>query len=163
MSGTGETTIRPALSADHAQVHALFAQVDAMHRARLPEVFRASPGPARAAGWWEERIAGQDCALLVADHMGELLGLVELVDSAAPSSPLHHPRRHALIDTLVVKEGHQRRGIGRALMEAAHAWAIARGLGQVQLNVWEANPEARAFYEALGYATLSRKLGRRLS
>ena len=47
-------------------------------------------------------------------------------------------------------------------MDAAHQWARARGLTRVELNVYEFNEGARAFYAALGYETLSRKLGRSL-
>lgn len=75
---------------------------------------------------------------------------------------MFRPRRWAVVETLVVRDDRRRRGVGRALLEAAHAWAGARGLKEVQLNLWEVNAEARSFYEALGYRTLSRKLGRSL-
>jgi len=154
--------IRPAARGDYEQVSALFAQVDALHREASPDVFRGVAGPARTIEWLEARIASDELALLVADDAGDLLGVVEVVDSAPPSSPLLEPRRYAVVEGLVVRDDQQGRGVGRALMEAAHAWASERGLEQVQLHVWEFNAEARSFYEALGYQTLSRKLGRRL-
>lgn len=125
-------------------------------------MFREPTGPARSLEWLTERLGREGLALLVAEDAGALVGLVEVADVAAPASPVHTPRRYAVVDTLVVAQGEQRRGIGRALMDAAHAWATGRGLKQVQLSVWEFNAAARAFYEALGYDTLSRKLGRSL-
>lgn len=154
--------VRPAATGDYEQLCALFAQVDTMHREALPEVFQGIDGPARTREWVEQRIQGEEFALLVADRAGELLGLLEAVDSASPSTPLVKARRFVVVETLVVRPDRQRQGVGRQLMEALHAWAGERNVNQIQLHVWEFNESARAFYEALGYDTLSRKLGRTL-
>jgi len=45
----------------------------------------------------------------------------------------------------------RRRGLGRAMMDAAEAWLKARGVPKVQLMVRDDNREARGFYERLGY------------
>ncbi len=54
-----------------------------------------------------------------------------------------------VLEIVVDQDG---RGIGRALLEAAEAWAAAAGLARVSLAVFAANP-ARGFYEHLGYET----------
>jgi GNAT superfamily N-acetyltransferase len=41
--------------------------------------------------------------------------------------------------------------LGRALMEEAERWARSRGYGQITLNVFERNEQARRFYDRLGY------------
>src|SRR5258706_14847675 len=51
---------------------------------------------------------------------------------------------------LAVAPGHRRRGLGRALMEAAETWLRARGAPKLQLMVREGNDAALGFYEALG-------------
>ena len=43
------------------------------------------------------------------------------------------------------------KGIGTALIEASHAYARKEGYRQICLWVFEANTDARAFYEHLGY------------
>jgi ribosomal protein S18 acetylase RimI-like enzyme len=43
-------------------------------------------------------------------------------------------------------------------MDAAQEWAIARGATAIELNVYEFNEAAQAFYRQLGYATLSRRM-----
>jgi GNAT superfamily N-acetyltransferase len=58
---------------------------------------------------------------------------------------------HAHVEVITVRESAQGRGIARALMEAAEAWARSRGHGHVTLNVFAANTRARAVYERLGY------------
>jgi ribosomal protein S18 acetylase RimI-like enzyme len=42
-------------------------------------------------------------------------------------------------------------GAGRALMDAAVAWLIGRGLNQIRLWVFEGNARARAFYHRYGF------------
>jgi ribosomal protein S18 acetylase RimI-like enzyme len=82
-------------------------------------------------------------------------------EDQAPDDPLLAPRRFAMVDMLAVRGDRRRRGIGRALMEATHRWAEGCGLEEVALNVWEFNQRAIAFYEHLGYETLSRQMVRR--
>jgi GNAT superfamily N-acetyltransferase len=47
-------------------------------------------------------------------------------------------------------------------MERAHAWALDKGINQIQLNVWEFNEGAIAFYEKLGYTVASRTMWKSL-
>lgn len=57
----------------------------------------------------------------------------------------------------------QRRGLGRALMEAAEAWLAARQCPKLMLMVRHDNLATKAFYAALGYeAQAVETLGRRL-
>lgn len=48
------------------------------------------------------------------------------------------------------------RGIGRALFMFMQEDAKARGFTRIELNMWEFNEGALAFYEALGFTTYRR-------
>jgi ribosomal protein S18 acetylase RimI-like enzyme len=52
---------------------------------------------------------------------------------------------------LAVAPAHRRGGLGRAMMDAAEAWAAQRGVWKLQLLVRDDNHKARGFYERLGY------------
>ncbi len=52
---------------------------------------------------------------------------------------------------LVVDERHRRRGVGRALVEAATAWAGASGYRVITVRSDTRREESRAFYPALGF------------
>jgi GNAT superfamily N-acetyltransferase len=52
---------------------------------------------------------------------------------------------------LVVDAGHQRRGVGRALLRQAEQWATDRGYRDVRLRSNAVRAEAHRFYQAQGY------------
>ncbi|WP_240615890.1 GNAT family N-acetyltransferase [Nakamurella deserti] len=54
-----------------------------------------------------------------------------------------------------IDEGFRGRGLGRALMLAAHGWAQSQGATVVELNVFGGNAVARALYTSLGYTERS--------
>lgn len=60
-------------------------------------------------------------------------------------------RDHAHIEVLTVAESAEGRGLGRALLEAAEAWARSRGYPLITLNVFAVNQRARAVYARNGY------------
>ncbi len=55
------------------------------------------------------------------------------------------------VEVLVVDEGVEGRGVGRALMDRAEAYAAGEGAIAVTLTVFRRNERARKVYEALGY------------
>ena len=65
---------------------------------------------------------------------------------------------HGHVSDIVVADGAEGRGVGRALMAAGESWSRGRGHRLLSLNVFEANTRARALYERLGFATDTMKL-----
>ena len=73
-------------------------------------------------------------------------------------TPLFHAPGHlARVTALSIRDGYQRRGIGKALMAAAEQWSWASGAARVDLTSGNHRPEAHRFYESLGYGTDSRR------
>jgi ribosomal protein S18 acetylase RimI-like enzyme len=62
-----------------------------------------------------------------------------------------HGQRTLFVYEIEIDEGHRGRGFGRATMLLAENEARARGLSQVQLNVFGGNDVARSLYRSLGY------------
>jgi ribosomal protein S18 acetylase RimI-like enzyme len=154
--------IRCAVRADLPSIEALFADADAYHSARLPDRFRATEGPARPQEHLLALVEGADRAVLLAEDGEGALGFVTVKLQDTPPIPIFVPRRIGVIDTLCVRASARRRGIGRALMAAAETWLREHGAHDVELTVYDANREAVAFYEALGYGLLSRRMSRKL-
>jgi GNAT superfamily N-acetyltransferase len=86
-------------------------------------------------------------AYVAVEEVGTPLGLVAIHPDADYFTG--HPR--AYVDILVVAPEVEGRGVGRALMEHAEAWARAHRCREVVLDVFAGNEAARAFYERCGY------------
>lgn len=155
--------IRQATDNDYGGLCEVFEEGDAFHREALPRVFREPDGPARTRGYVSSIIADDSACLFVAEHGSQIIGLVLTFVREAADIPIMASRRYAVIDNLVVKTKFRRFGVGQALLDRAHRWVSRRGVTDVELNVWEFNKGAIAFYEKMGYATASRKMWKSLS
>jgi RimJ/RimL family protein N-acetyltransferase len=86
-----------------------------------------------------------DAAVFVADDDGGIVGRLSL------ARDLHSASRHVADLGLMVASTHRRRGIGRALLEQAVAWAGEARVSKLELHVFPWNEPALALYEALGF------------
>lgn len=154
--------IRPAREEDFEDLCDIIAQVDELHREHLPRRFRAPDGPARSGEFLLQAIENAEVGLFVAEVERSLTGFVHVVIREAPDIPIVVPRRYAVVDNLAVKNRWRRTGVGRALMKRAEDWASAQEASSLELNVYAFNRPAAAFYEALGYKTLSHRMVKRL-
>jgi GNAT superfamily N-acetyltransferase len=154
--------IRHAIDADYEDLCPLLAGLDAYHRAARPDLFQAADGPARTRAFIAGLIAGPDSTILVAEAPqesgGVLAGFAMLLLQVRSGLPIVVPRRLVVVENLFVDDDHRRAGIGRALLDRARAWAVARHAGHVEIAVHEFNRDAVRFYEALGYETSTRRL-----
>ena len=150
--------IRPAALEDYEALCAIFGQVDALHCEALPQVFQEPDGPVRSNEYIAATISNENMVLFVAESDGQIIGLVQAYVQEAPDIPLFVPRRYAVIDSVAVKQDFRRSGVGQALIEKAERWAKDKKASQIELNVWEFNAGAAAFYDKLGYETARRTM-----
>jgi len=101
----------------------------------------------------ERKLAVQPHLFLVGEVNGEVVATVMA----------GYDGHRGWVNYLAVTPAQQRKGLGRALMQAAEAGLLAQGCPKLNIQVRSANAAALAFYRKLGYAqdeTVS--LGKRL-
>lgn len=141
--------IRRAEAGDLAGVHRLLEQVLAVHAEGRPDLFRAG-----TRKYTDEELLGifADDArpVFVAVEGGAVLGhaFCELNDYRQSNNM--QPILSLYIDDICVDEKSRGRHVGTALYRHVLDYARELGCHNVTLNVWECNPGARAFYEAMG-------------
>jgi RimJ/RimL family protein N-acetyltransferase len=86
-----------------------------------------------------------DAAVYVAELDGELAGRLSLGRDPHPASA------HVADLGLMVDARFRRRGVGRALLEAAVAWAGESDVTKLELHVFPWNEPAIALYESFGF------------
>jgi GNAT superfamily N-acetyltransferase len=157
-----DLTIRPATAQDYDDLCEIIAEVDALHRKQCPHIFQRPPGPARERAYILDVLADENHGLFVAEIGGRVAGFLHLIAYDTPPVPILVPRRLAMVDNLAVRRDLRRAGIGRALMGRAEAWAREQGAAELELNVFEFNAGAIAFYRSLGYKTRTRRMSKAL-
>lgn len=101
-----------------------------------------------AGAYWHGVLAevrGGTRLLFVAREGGRLLGSVQLALATKANA-----KHRAEVEKLAVLTAERSRGLGTALMEAAHAAALARGRTLLILDTRRGDP-AEALYRHLGY------------
>ena len=137
------------------QVNRLRKQVNDLHVAGKPDVFK--PGfcdELRDFVYAIHNDPEQDIA--IAEQDGDILGFAVLHHIQKPENPFMYERDFLDIDEFCVDEGHRRQGVGTALMAFIREYACEKGFRRIELNMWEFNQDALAFYEAAGFTTFRR-------
>lgn len=98
--------------------------------------------------------------LLVCETEGELSGFVLGAIEVHGDDLLDAP--FITVQYLAVAEKFRKQGIADQLLRELEAEAARRGIGTIDLLVWESNTAARSLYEKRGYATLERRMVKRL-
>lgn len=86
-----------------------------------------------------------DAAVFVADDGGRLVARLSLARDPHPACA------HVADLGLMVAASHRRRGLGRALLEQAVAWARGAGVAKLELHVFPWNGPALRLYERFGF------------
>jgi len=102
-----------------------------------------------AAAWWRDRTpqiaAGTTTALVAVEPSGRIVGSTLLFRMTQPNAP-----HRAEIGKVLVHRAARRRGIGRALMEAAESIAREEGRWLLILDT-QSGTDAELMYVALGW------------
>lgn len=96
---------------------------------------------------------------LVAAQNADIVGLATVHLRHA----LNHAAPLAQLSLLVVDERVRGRGVGRALVAAAEAWAREHGCRRMVVTTALQRSDAHAFYERIGYAHTGRRYGKDFS
>jgi len=147
--------IRLAKESDLDSVNILRKQVNDLHVAGKPEVFR--PGfPEELRNHIHTIFRDPEQEIAVAEQDGAICGFAVLHHINRPENPFMYERDFLDIDEFCVDENHRRQGIASAMIGFIREYAIEKGFHRIELNMWEFNQDALAFYEAAGFATFRR-------
>ena len=141
--------IRFAKKEELEQKNPLRAPAAPLHNQNRPDVYPPfSPALAEEAlKLWED----SDADTIVAVQDGAAAGYAVVFYRDIPSSPHSVARRVCHIEEFAVDEAYRRRQIGAQLFDFIKTRAKEKGFCQIQLNVWDFNKPALAFYQAMGF------------
>ena len=147
--------IRFAKEDELERINVLRKQVNDLHVEGRPDVFK--PGfNEELQNYVYYIFKDPEQKIVVADKDGEICGFAILHHIYKPENPFMKVRDFLDIDEFCVDEKHRREAIATAMVEFIKNFAIEQGYHRLELNMWEFNQDALAFYEAAGFETFRR-------
>ncbi len=147
--------VRFAGREDLEAVNVLRREVNDLHVAGKPEVFK--PGFSDELRdyiyvIWDD----PQKDIVVAEESGVICGFAVLSHIVRPENPFMYQRDFLDIDEFCVASAYRRHGVATAMIDFIRDIAKERGIRRIELNMWEFNQDALAFYEAVGFTTFRR-------
>ena len=148
-------SVRFAKEAELERINALRKQVNDLHVKGKPEIFK--PGfPKELADHIYTIWNDPEQRIVVCERSGEICGFAVLHRIIRPETPFMFERDFLDIDEFCVDEAHRRTGVATEMIAFIRAYAKEQGFQRIELNMWEFNQDALAFYEAVGFSTYRR-------
>ena len=141
--------IRFAINEDIPGILALLQQVGQLHYEGRPDIFRTGAqkyGPSQVMAMLNK----PGTPIFIAAEDEKVLGYCFCVVKKHEKDPVFNDYTELYIDDLCIDAACRRRGVGKALYEAARRYAKQRGCHNVTLNVWNFNEDALEFYKSCG-------------
>ena len=148
-------TARFAREEDLERVNELRRQVNDVHVDGRPETFK--PGFCdelrdHLFTIWKD----PNQRIVVAEQEGKVCGFAVLNHIVRPENPFMYVRDYLDIDEFCVDENSRRQGAASAMIAFIRDWAKEQGFSRLELNMWEFNRGALAFYEVADFKTYRR-------
>jgi GNAT superfamily N-acetyltransferase len=144
-------TVRRADEADAELISLLNADVQSLHAAAMPAIFK-KPGPETFPPTQARMLLINPSNLIfVAEVDSEPAGYAyaELIHQS--ESPFRYAWDEVHLHHISVRREHRRKGMATALLEAIRRSAHELGIKRVTLQAWSFNEEAQAFFRQQGF------------
>ena len=147
--------IRFAKENELVRVNELRKQVNDLHVEGKPEVFKAGFNDELRDyiyNIWDD----PEQEIVVADLDGTICGFAVLHHIVKPATPFMYERDFINVDEFSVNKDYRRQGVASEMITFMRNYAREKGFNRIELNMWEFNQDALAFYETVGFKTYRR-------
>ena len=148
--------VRRATPADAADIARLALEIQNVHVAGHPELFK--PGGGEPCAEIANRVIAPGQFYWIATLADVPVGYAYARLVTDPESLWRYESRWLLLDQMGVDARHRSRGIGEALWNAVREAATMETVDRIVLNVWSFNRDARRFYERLGFTSFQERM-----
>ena len=149
--------IRFAKENELVRVNELRKQVNDLHVEGKPDVFKEGFNDElrdHVYDIWND----SEQEIVVADSDGIICGFAVLHHIVKPATPFMYERDFMDVDEFCVDKEYRRQGVASEMITFIRKYAKEKGFNRIELNMWEFNQDALAFYEAVGFKTYRRYL-----
>jgi len=143
--------IRQATPSDSLLLSSLCRDVQSLHAEHHPDIFKIPQGDDFAVAFFDEILVDPMARIFILEKNGQALGYVLCKLMERPESPFTFTLRYLQIDQISVRPEARGQGIGAALIKQAEHFANEMDVQRIQLDSWDFNVRAHAFFERLGF------------
>ena len=154
--------IRRAVSTDSLLLSSLCMDVQSLHAENHSDVFKTPANEGFAASFFAEMLAEPAVTIFIAEENKEAVGYVFCQLIERPESPFTFAVRSLHIDQISVRPAAHSQGVGAALIQQAELLAKQLNVQRIQLDSWDFNLNAHAFFERLGFEKYNFRFWRKL-
>lgn len=149
--------VRFAEEKDLTRVNELRKQVNDLHVAGRPDIFKSGFGEAMQ-NVAMAMLNGENSDIIVAERDGVICGMACVDYVRKAESPYTKARNFYHVQEIAVDEAFRRQGIAKEMLAFMKKDACQRGFAKIELDVWAFNASAIAFYEEAGFCETRRWL-----
>jgi len=129
--------------------------VNDLHVNGRPDIFR--PGFCRELReYLYQKFDAPGSKIIVVEKDGVLCGFAMLNHAQKPQSPYNPARDYLEIEEFGVDAAFRRMGVTTAMVNFCKMEAKRQNIARIELNMWEFNQSALAFYDEIGFSTFRR-------
>lgn len=150
--------VRLATLADAEIISTLNVDVQNVHAAALPHIFKHISDPDFAVPYVTEQLGDPNNYFYIANIDGEDAGYIYTRVVRRPENAYMHPWNYVYIDQIAVKPAYQRHGCGAALIQAVRELAKEQGITTVAIDTWFFNEKAQAFFASQGFTMFNQRM-----
>ena len=147
-----DASVRRAVAADVPALQRLWAELIDHHAEGDSYFTRSAAAVGLHGSRLHEELDREDRLILLAEKNSDPVGFVIAETRAGPDLFLVGP--YGFVRDLGVTRRARRLGVGQQLYEAVLQWFAESGVARAELDVTEANQEARQFWSRQGYRRL---------
>ncbi len=156
-------TVRHATSADAVAISHLHSALQAYHARALPTFFKQPSAYTFPPAVVRDLLTKPTNVIFLAEVDGKAVCYLYADTTPAQETATTYALDRLWIHHIEVMPDYQRRGVGKALIDAAKKHAYGESIMTVALSVWAFNQSAIGFFEAQGFVMYNHRMWLRLS
>lgn len=155
--------VRKASNDDVTAIVAINREVQALHVALAPNVFKAELDEAAVTAFFERILSAPGHVVLAAEHDGTMAAYAWIEIQQRPVTPFSHAHTRLFVHHIGVLAVARRYGVATELLAAAELEGRSAGATELALDTWVGNEAAQAFFAARGLRAQRVSLAKRLA
>jgi diamine N-acetyltransferase len=152
------TEIRRATSEDAELLAELNRDVQLVHANALPWLFKPPTDVGEVVIEMKKALEREGHFAYLASVDGVIAGYVLVEHFQKQDGPRHVAHEMIYVHHISVRSEYQRKGVGKALLDAAKKQGQALGIGLFALDVWTFNAAAKKFFQNYGLTNFNEKM-----